>query len=35
MPKKKGSKGGDPKAFVSFYDRLNGIVPKCATAVVM
>ena len=36
---KKKNKGlvadGDPQAFVKFYDKLQGFVPKCATAVTL
>ena len=27
--------GGDPQAFVKFFDKLQGFVPKCATAVTL
>ena len=27
--------GGDPDAFVKFFDKLRGFVPKCATAVTL
>ena len=35
LARKKGAKGGDPQAFVKFFDKLNGFVPKCATSVTL
>ena len=33
--KKGGLVGGDPEAFVKFFDKFNGFVPKCAMAVTL
>ena len=35
LAKKKGKVGGNPGAFLKFFDKFQGFLPKCATAVTL